>query len=197
MTNTRLIEKIINSRPHKAFVNTVLFFEFDEESGGIYVTDQGGFIPTREEMEDLNEWLQVFYDAFGDEAVDEHNQARDEKLNASRRPTSAHWVPTTAPPTPKAPPRTARPGYIYLLHADTQSCYKIGMTTNLQRRMANILLPFPITMVHSIAVPDMVWAERHLHTRFADKRLNGEWFNLDDDDVRWICSLTQLESAEG
>mgnify|MGYP000098690222 CR=1 FL=1 len=196
MTNTGLIERITRHRRPTMLINTVLYLEFDPESGGIVVNDQTGFIPTREEMEDLNEWLQVFYDDFGDEAVDAHNLERHEKLNEGRKPPPAHWVPTTEPPTPTAPPCASKPGYIYLLHADTQNCFKIGRTNNLQRRLANILLPFPITLVHSIQVADMVWAERHLHQRFADKRLNGEWFNLDSDDVAYICSLTELE-AEG
>ena len=84
-------------------------------------------------------------------------------------------------------------GHVYLLKAGNY--YKIGRTTDVSRRIIQLglQLPWPATLVHSIPVSHMAWAERHLHAKFYSKRTNGEWFDLDDDDVRWICSLTQLE----
>lgn len=96
---------------------------------------------------------------------------------------------------PKEPPapRKKYPGYVYLLKAG--SYYKIGRASDISRRLAQfgVQLPFPFECLHTVACSDMIKAEQYLHAKFASKRGNGEWFNLDDNDVRWICSVTQLE----
>jgi hypothetical protein len=35
----------------------------------------------------------------------------------------------------------------------------------------------------------MIGLERRLHERFADKRINGEWFDLSEDDVTFIREM--------
>lgn len=91
------------------------------------------------------------------------------------------------------PKRAPQPGHIYILQS-AHGC-KIGKTTNLTARLRalNVQLPFPATMLHTIATGDTTKAEAQLHQRFAHCRLNGEWFNLSPDDITWLCSLTSLE----
>lgn len=85
-------------------------------------------------------------------------------------------------------------GYVYLI-SSPDGHFKIGRTKDVPNRSntLGVQLPFPIEVIHSIPVTDMVWAERHLHERFQEKRANGEWFKLEEADVEWIKCLTTLE----
>lgn len=91
---------------------------------------------------------------------------------------------------PASPTHTPTPGYIYLIRASTGQ-YKIGHTKCVPERMKafGIHLPFPVELVHTIIVANMRKEEDALHAHFADKRLNGEWFDLALDDVAYIKSL--------
>ncbi len=74
-------------------------------------------------------------------------------------------------------------GYVYMDKAGP--FYKIGRTKHLERRPKEIrlALPYPIEKIHVISTLNDVAVERYWHKRFADKRTNGEWFLLTDDDV--------------
>jgi len=87
----------------------------------------------------------------------------------------------------KAP---ANSGYVYLIQSPT-GAYKIGCARDINKRLQTfeVKLPFEVGFIHAIQSPVYKKIERDLHSRFAKKRINGEWFNLSDDDVRYIKSL--------
>lgn len=89
--------------------------------------------------------------------------------------------------------KPAKAGYVYLIRAETGQ-YKIGMSTRIGKRIRffEIKLPFEIELVHSISCEDCAWTERQLHERYADKRIKGEWFALNADDVEEICRIAAL-----
>jgi len=74
-------------------------------------------------------------------------------------------------------------GYVYLLRSGRY--YKIGYTLDVGRRRYDlaIQLPEPVTEEHVIATDDPVGIERYWHLRFAERRKNGEWFELARADV--------------
>jgi hypothetical protein len=81
-------------------------------------------------------------------------------------------------------------GSVYLLKGPG-SRYKIGRTNvfGRRRRELSIQLPFDTRKVHVIETDDPVGVEAYGHQRFATKRINSEWFELETADVatfkRW------------
>lgn len=83
-------------------------------------------------------------------------------------------------------------GFVYLIQSPT-GYYKIGRTTNPKDRMKtfSVKLPFEVEYVCVIQTDNMYGLEQILHNRFADKRVNGEWFNLSPDDVEHIKGMAE------
>lgn len=90
----------------------------------------------------------------------------------------------------KRPKPEPRAGYVYLVKSPL-NVYKIGRTIDpdSRRHTFEVKLPFEIEFEAIIAAPDMIALERELHQRFARKRLNGEWFELEPQDIEYIKSL--------
>lgn len=87
---------------------------------------------------------------------------------------------------------TANAGHVYVIRSPYG--YKIGKTRTLRdrTRLFAVKLPFPIEIVMTGWFADYSVAERHLHRQFAGKRLEGEWFDLNDSDLKLLrTELTQ------
>lgn len=82
-----------------------------------------------------------------------------------------------------AGPRVAT-GFVYLMKSGPH--YKIGRTNSMGRRTSElaIKIPVPPTTIHHIETDDPVGVEGYWHKRFAEKRGEGEWFNLSPEDVK-------------
>lgn len=107
------------------------------------------------------------------------------------RPTEAarispeRLVPMEIVGSPAAAP-TLRSGVVYVLKSAYG--YKVGRTRDVPSRMRTfgVHLPFIYT------IPLCAWfdhcheAESRYHARFADKRINGEWFDLTEADIEQI-----------
>lgn len=82
-------------------------------------------------------------------------------------------------------------GYVYLLQHGSRKEYKIGRTNNPVRREGEIgvQLPEKLQPIHYIKTDDPSGVENYWHSRFANKRKEGEWFALTSQDVsafkRW------------
>lgn len=82
--------------------------------------------------------------------------------------------------------------YVYILQdIDVTGYCKIGRTTTLYKRIHDIgvKVPFRTRVIHIIHCEDMNWTEKMLHARYAKKRVNGEWFNLDIIDVEYLKTI--------
>lgn len=75
-------------------------------------------------------------------------------------------------------------GFVYLMRSGKY--YKIGKSNHVGRReyQIGLKLPEPVKTVHSIATDDPDGIEVYWHNRFEGKRAEGEWFSLNQDDVK-------------
>ena len=83
-------------------------------------------------------------------------------------------------------------GYVYLVRFGKTDYYKIGHTNDIDRRINVEIapkMPEEPEIIHTIKTKDRFKLESELHKRYADKRKNGEWFELSQDDIDYIRSL--------
>ena len=72
--------------------------------------------------------------------------------------------------------------YVYLMKDRYR--YKIGRTNNLEKRLRDFRVSNTnITLEHFIETPNSGALETELHERYKDRRIEGEWFKLDFEDV--------------
>lgn len=78
-----------------------------------------------------------------------------------------------------------RYGFVYLVKGHPGE-YKIGRTNLVDRRLSELGATASIEqqLVHEIKTDDPAGIEAYWHKRFQDKRMRGEWFRLNADDVR-------------
>lgn len=92
-------------------------------------------------------------------------------------------VPESNVDAEEVPEATSADGFVYLLKSGRH--YKIGKTSHAGQRERDLAIQLPerATMVHTIKTDDPQGIERYWHQRFAEKRLNGEWFALERADI--------------
>jgi hypothetical protein len=183
MTN-KMIERLSAGPKPGATIIRALFaetfaFQYDEESGGIYGVDQGGYLMTKDGLKDLIEGAEIFFSYYGDGAAEEYNAEVDQKREERRRKEEDFYKPK--PPVP---------GYVYLLRAEN-GLYKIGKAKNVAKRLQPFSVHFPMKweLVHSFHSDDYGIAEEELHWQYRDKRDVGEWFKLLPEDVEHITGI--------
>lgn len=82
-------------------------------------------------------------------------------------------------------------GFVYVVKQVGGDHYKIGRTADPDDRLRtfNVKLPFPVEFEILIKCDDMYKLESDLHYQYASKRVRGEWFALDTDDLEAIRGL--------
>lgn len=88
-------------------------------------------------------------------------------------------------------------GFVYVIYIDDSAeerYFKIGMASSFNIRFGShqCVSPFDICVACVYFVPNMRVEERILHTMFAEKKVRGEWFKLDTNDLRVIASRSLI-----
>lgn len=88
-----------------------------------------------------------------------------------------------------------RGGYVYVL----KSAYgfKIGRTRSIPDRMRTfgVKLPFVYSIYLCAWFDDHIAAESAYHRQFANKRINGEWFDVSEHDIAQIRARALIEAS--
>jgi hypothetical protein len=88
------------------------------------------------------------------------------------------------------------PDYLYLIKCN--EFYKIGSTNNVSARVDQLQTgnPYPLIVdsYYKFDYADSV--ERCLHSKFKNKRVSGEWFNLENDDLQMLATICNLLDGE-
>lgn len=74
----------------------------------------------------------------------------------------------------------------YLMKDMIRGFYKIGKSKQPKFRERTLQAEVPCIKLIHVFEQDM---EKELHHQFSDKRLRGEWFQLDSDDVAYILNV--------
>ena len=147
-----------------------------------------GRFPTRNELRTIGPSEKTFRTRFGSKvgmlaAVREHCQS-----HAGYEDVLALCPAAVEPETEHGFDKIQRfDGFVYIMKSGRY--YKIGKTNHVggRERDLKIQLPEPIKTVHSITTDDPDGIEAYWHRRFADKRKNGEWFDLSPQDIAAFC----------
>lgn len=140
--------------------------------------DHSGYVPTYEEIQPFIRMCLRFYDRVSDAEILAWNEQRKN-----------HQIHQASTATEEQKQPTKHKGYIYLLSGG--GYHKIGKTIDLDKRLSQIYpkLPFEVELIHWIETDDIDGFEESLHERFADKRTNGEWFELNQEDIDYLKSF--------
>ena len=73
---------------------------------------------------------------------------------------------------------------------------KIGRSRNIADRIKTfgVKLPFEVKIFHFISTSRCIELEKYFHSRYRDNRINGEWFELSDDELAWIKQQQEVEA---
>lgn len=77
------------------------------------------------------------------------------------------------------------PTFIYLMRDERTNFYKIGKSSNPRHREKTLQSDNPLVVLVDSWI-GVSSDEKRLHKRFEAKRIRGEWFNLDENDIQKI-----------
>ena len=88
-----------------------------------------------------------------------------------------------------SPQRPSGEGWVYIIQMKTpqgSGPIKIGITKrSIESRIGGLstTLPYPVIIVATKHTAKPYNLEQHLHNKFVNERINGEWFQLDDQQI--------------
>lgn len=81
----------------------------------------------------------------------------------------------------------------YLMFDSNTKCTKIGRSKNPRIRERTLQSEKPTITLFRVCEKDV---EQRLHTKFSHKNIRGEWFDLTQEDIDWICKEYDFKEVE-
>lgn len=159
-----------------------------QEGLEMFLLHDSGILPNHQELHEIIQELCKFYEGFSEEDIARHNQ-----MALEREPSLAHTGLADSVDSVKKPTDRPASGFIYLIQVKDATRYKIGLSIHPNKRLTKLSnsSPYEMVIVHTVAVENMTRAERFLHEKYKEKRVRGEWFELNQSEVAEICSLKE------
>ena len=164
----------------KSYLDRFTAYLINEHKDGYYLSDGNGFLLESEELLDIGQNLIKF--------AKKHKKSIEEANKIRKQEFEQTWNGYLKEPKPK--PK----GQIYIMECG--GYYKIGVSKNVSRRQKQLdNRPFKVNIIYeSDVIKDYFSIEKKIHTQYEDKRINGEWFNLGQNDINTIKAF--LEGLE-
>lgn len=154
-------------------------YVINETKDGYFINDCNGFVMESEQMLELADGLIKFAMKHKEE-LKKHNIEREiefeKKLNTHTKINK---------------PKTK--GYIYFLECGGK--YKIGFSKDVNRRIKELdNRPFKVNLIAKSKYGSNAYnIEKELHKLLESKRIDGEWYSLEDKDIKKYKNI--IESA--
>jgi hypothetical protein len=151
-------------------------FIADDDNDSIITVDSNNHVPPIEELKTIILGLIRFINTNNQENVDKYNLLVDEK-SKKQEEVLVRRIETK---------QRERPGYVYFI-CDNMDNVKIGLSKDIDSRFKTYTeMPYNPEIIHLLKCSDMVKVEEFFHNKFSSKRFKGEWFKLDDKDIKYI-----------
>jgi len=178
--------KIMKRCTNVYFLSTTAYRFFPtEDMNGLSLVDNNGFYTEYEDVQAVITGLQNYLASVTKEEIIEANKETELKRTSSY-PVQQERVFI----------KKSKPGFIYFVLDHSGYC-KIGQSKDVEKRMGEYTkLPHMPTLHHSLGTEDMDGCEQYFHEKYALKRLRGEWFNLNESDLKYIKEKRYLRDRK-
>lgn len=135
---------------------------------GIYLTDLSNHMMNKKEALLVAEKIIKWYQGTDEKEIEAYNKKIDDGIENFMSSLTPHI-------------KITRKGYIYLLECEGK--YKIGFSKDVDRRIKELSNnPFKINLVaKSKFLENAYELEQIIHEKLIDYRINGEWYNLNQE----------------
>lgn len=178
-------------------------FAPDPGRHGVVVRDQCGFLMLPQQVDDLIDGILKFVNYHGREKIQLVVEQQWDSIpdGAATYPISAMHLlypeeyaqaveQLAEEKTPASLPEPDHSGFVYVLSAPNHRC-KIGRTQDPNSRLRQLehASPYELEPLVLIKTDNMYALEKRLHLKYVEKRVRGEWFELDSKDIEYLKGL--------
>ena len=145
----------------------------------ISITDQIGIIPNINEIDIIINQLNELKSK-GQDYINKYNKNIWENV----------YRDIGCPPCEeKRKEKIIKIGYIYIIEDLKNNLFKIGITRNNVKDRLNSMqtsTPNKLIIVYEKKIKNYIIMESHFHFYFKSKNISGEWFKLNNEDIKYI-----------
>lgn len=152
--------------------------------GDPFLRDVNGYVLNRTEINDFLDKIHDFYETYTNEDIDEINSKVDQIRGSKNIYTESK----------NEQKEFNENEYVYFIKNE-DNVVKIGRTINLTNRISALkgASPHELKLMNYIQTHDCVELEEMAHKYFSDKKIRGEWFDVNQNDVKEFAKKHHLK----